>query len=103
MQYENYAALANSINAYDDIVLSEAKQFALAICAHNDNYCTDALFDAINDSAIELGRDAVQTCWQHTQLRECIDLYNDEQAFDALHELCAAMLMRSYAVQVAFN
>lgn len=101
MQYENYAALVNSINAYDDIVLYEAKQFALALAQQKD-YCTDALFDAINDSVDELF-DAHMPCWQHTQLREAIDLYNNEQAFDALHELCAAMLTRSYAVQVAFN
>ena len=101
MQHSNYAALVNSINAYDDSVLYEATQFALALCEHND-YCTDALFDAINDSVDELV-DAEKACWQHTELREAIDLYNNEHEFEALHLLCAAMLQRSYAWQCAFT
>jgi hypothetical protein len=102
MQYANYASVVNAINCYDDTVLREAQQLALAITQHNEDYCTDSLFDAINASVDDLF-DANNTCWQHKELREAIDLYNDEQAFDALHLLCVAMLQRSCAYQYAFT
>jgi hypothetical protein len=100
MQYANYASVVNAINCYDDTVLYAAQQLALAITLRNEDYCTDSLFDEINASVDDLG---MQTCWQHKELREAIDLYNDEQAFDALHLLCVAMLQRSCAVQYAFT
>ena len=96
MQNTNYAAVVNAINCYEDNVLHEAKAFALAMCAQNENYCTDSLFDEINDSVDELG---LQTHWQHAELREAIDLYNDEFIRDALFITVIAMLKRSAAYE----
>ena len=103
MQYANYANVVKAVNCYDDVVLYEAQQLALAICAHNDSYCTDALHDALNESYDDMGRDADMQCWQHKQLREAVDLYNEERAFDALRELAVAMLVRSSAWEQAFT
>jgi hypothetical protein len=100
MNYDNYEEVVAAINVYDDIVLYEAQKLAFAICKRNENYCTDSLFDAINESVDELG---VQNCWQHTELRNAIDLYNDEQTSDAVLEIVIAMIKRSNAWELAFN
>jgi hypothetical protein len=100
MQYANYASVVNAINCYDDTVLREAQQLALAIAQHNEDYCTDSLFDAVNESVDDLG---MQACWQHTEMRSAIEQYNDECYSTAIYELVIAMLKRSSAYEQAFT
>jgi hypothetical protein len=104
MYANDFAKVVNAIALYEDIVLYEAKRFADALCNNDDNFCTDALHDAINDDAVELGaNEAKRACWRHADLRAAIDLYNDECSFDALCALTVAMLQRSITYQLAYT
>ena len=99
MNYDSYADVVEAIEVYDDIVLYEARKLALAICKRNANYCTNNIVNAINDSVDEL---TMQSCWQHKELRDAIELYNNEDADDAVREIVIAMIRRSYAWECAF-
>jgi hypothetical protein len=99
MQRENYVAAINSVAVYDDPVLEEAQQFALAAIHGTYDYDVGVLRRLMEEDDAPIDGEA---CWQHKELLAAIAQYEDEMHWDAARDMLHAMLTRSYAYEQAF-
>jgi hypothetical protein len=99
MQRENFIAAINAVAVYDDPVLMEAQQFALAAIQGTADYNSAPLSESIAEDLAPTGE---EHCWQHKELLTAIAQYEDEQLWDAARTAMHAMLNRSYAYEQAF-
>ena len=100
MQLENWIAAINAIAVYDDVVLFEAKEFAIAAMNDEYDYDVDLLRKFIAEDDAPLNEN--ETCWQHKEMLAAIELYEDEQHWEAGALLAMAMMKRSKSYETAF-
>jgi hypothetical protein len=99
MQRDNFIAAINSVAVYNDPVLAEAQQFALAAIRNTYDYDVAVLRTLMEEDDAPLDGEA---CWQHKELLAAIAQYEDEHHWEAARDMLHAMLTRSYAYEQAF-
>ena len=111
--YDSYVTVLKAIDCYDDAVLLEARDLALALCAH-ENANWDSLLDELNaqfeDDCRAIGEwdDEEELCTDDDRLGRvmgrahmhgALELLEAEQPADAIVELMFGMLRRSIAYE----
>jgi len=99
MQRDNFIAAINAVAVYNDPVLAEAQQFALAAIRNTYDYDVAVLRTLMEEDDAPLDGEA---CWQHKELLAAIAQYEDEHHWEAARDMLHAMLTRSYAYEQAF-
>lgn len=117
--YDSYVAVLKAIDCYDDAVLLEARDLALALCAHmtageSQNPNWDSLLDELNAQfeedcvAIDEWDPEEEVCTDNERLgrvmgrahmHTALELLEADQASDAVVELMFGMLQRSIAYE----
>ena len=100
MQLKNWFAAIAAAAVYDDEVLIEAQKFALAAMQDEYDYDVSVLRKLIAQDKAPM--DDSETCWQHKEMLAAIELYEDEQHWEAGAELAMATLKRSKSYETAF-
>jgi len=104
MQRENWIAVAQAINCYDDAVLIAAREMVLHLMSDNSyDYDTTVLSDALADDEEQIGSDWQEPCWANSEFASAVEQYKNEQHWDAARALATAMLTRSYSWEQAFT
>ena len=111
--YDSYVTVLKAIDCYDDAVLLEARDLALALCA-NTNPNWDSLLDELNaqfeddcravgewDAEEECAKDVerVSTVLGREHMQTALGMLDAEQPADAIVELMFGMLTRSIAYE----
>ena len=111
--YDSYVTVLKAIDCYDDAVLLEARDLALALCAH-ENANWDSLLDELNaqfeddcravgewDDEEECAKDVerVSTVLGREHMQTALGMLDAEQPADAIVELMFGMLTRSIAYE----
>jgi hypothetical protein len=111
--YDSYVAVLKAIDCYDDAVLLEARDLALALCA-NTNVGWDSLLDELNAQfeddcrAIGVWDPEEEVCTDDERLgrvmgrahmQTALGMLDAEQPADAIVELMFGMLQRSIAYE----
>lgn len=111
--YDSYVTVLKAIDCYDDAVLLEARDLALALCAHaNPNW--DSLLDELNaqfeDDCRAVGEwndeddcaknvERVGAVLGREHMQTALGMLDAEQPADAIVELMFGMLQRSIAYE----
>jgi hypothetical protein len=99
MQRDNFIAAINAVAVYEDPVLAEAQQFALAAIRNTYDYDVGVLRKLLVEDDAPIDEEA---CWQHKEILAAIAQYEDEMHWEAARDMLHAILTRSYAYEQAF-
>ncbi len=103
MQRDNWVAVINAVECYDDTVLQAAQKMALHLLSDDSyDYDTATLQAALNDDRDNVGSDYMRPCWAQAEFATALEQYADECHWDAARTLTHAMLTRSYSWEQSF-